>query len=185
MTCAWEGVPASFDLIPGSLDEMADVEVQLMALQMREQRLARALAPLRRQYDVLLLDCPPNLSLLTTNALWAADKVLVPVQAQDKAVRQLPKILGSITDVQGFRDGPPGVLGFVLTMADRRATMSGDVDRALREAYGEEVFATVIPFRTRQAEDARWNAPVALYAPKDGAAAYSTLAQEVLARAHT
>src|SRR5437773_1369478 len=78
VTCAWEGIPASFDLIPGSLDEMADIEIQLMALQMREQRLARALAPLRRHYDVLLLDCPPNLSLLTTNALWAADRVIIP-----------------------------------------------------------------------------------------------------------
>ncbi len=182
-TCLWEGVEAHFDLVPGELSEMADVEVQLMALQMREQRLSRALAPLRRHYDILLLDCPPNLSLLTTNALWAADGVIIPVQSQDKALRQLPKIVGSITAVQEFRDGPPGVLGFVLTMADKREAMSAEVEQELRAGYGGDVFTTVIPRRTRQAEDARWHAPVALYAPRDGATAYAALAQEVIARA--
>jgi len=182
VTCHWSNSDVTMDLIAGRLEEMADVEPQLIAVQMREQRLARAIAPLRKAYDVILFDCPPSLSLLTTNAFWAADQALVPMQAQDKALRQLPKILGSISEVQQFREGPPALLGVLLTMTTNNR-MSREVEQALREAYGDQVFDVTIPQRTRMAEDARWNAPVALFAPKDGAEAYHALAQEVIHRA--
>ncbi|MDQ2806058.1 MAG: AAA family ATPase [Chloroflexota bacterium] len=182
VTCRWPNTDTTLDLIPGALEEMADVEMLLGAVQMREQRLARALAPLQKLYDVILFDCPPSLSLLTTNAFWAADQALVPLQAQDKALRQLPKILNSISQVQQFRDGPPALLGVLLTMTAPNR-MSREVEQGLREAYGDQVFDVTIPQRTRMAEDARWAAPVALFAPKDGAEAYHALAQEVIQRA--
>ncbi|MGI8586072.1 MAG: AAA family ATPase [Chloroflexia bacterium] len=182
-TCSWPGSEVRLDLIPGVLDEMAEVETRLMSLPLREQRLARALAPFQRDYDVILLDCPPSLSPLTTNALWAAGSVIIPMQAQDKALRQLPKILGSINEVQAYRDGPPALLGILLTMTARSENMTREVEEALRTGYGDAVFNTTIPRRTRLAEDARYTAPAALYAPRDGAEAYSALAQEVLTRA--
>lgn len=185
-TCDWDGV--GFDVIPSSLDSMAGVELALVSvINGREQRLRRVLTPLRSQYDYILLDCPPNLSLLMVNALYAADGVIIPVQAQDKAYRQLDKVITTITEVNEYRDpaSPIQIFGLLLTMVDR-TTMARDVEAALRSAYGAVVFETTIPRRTDAAADSRFLAPVAIYAPtSETVSAHMALAEEVISRART
>jgi chromosome partitioning protein len=176
-----------FDLIAADLETMAGVEMGLMGvLNGREQRLRRALAPLRGDYDTLLLDCPPSLSLLMTNALYAADGVLIPVQAHDKAMRQLDQVFATIDDVNDYRDpsSPVRVVGIVLTMVDKRAAMAGEVETGLRATYGDLVFSAMVPLRTDAAADSRYQAPLGVYAPNNAATrAHAALAQEVIARA--
>ena len=183
--CTWDGV--GFDVIPSSLDVMAGVELALVSvINGREQRLRRVIGPLRARYDYILLDCPPNLSLLMVNALYAADGVIVPVQAQDKAYRQLEKVISTIAEVNEYRDPatPVQVFGLLLTMVDR-TNMARDVEATLRQAYGGLVFQTTIPRRTDTAADSRFAAPVAVYAPSsETVAAHTALAQEVISRAH-
>jgi chromosome partitioning protein len=119
---------------------------------------------------------------MTTNALYAAHTVLIPVQAQDKAVRQLVPLLQSIEEVQGYRRGAPRILGMLLTMTDR-TNQSTQAERDLREAYSTWVFDTTIPRRTALADDSRYEAPTAVYAPDNPAVqAYHALAQEVTSR---
>jgi len=177
--CTWAEV--AVDLIASNLDDMLEVEMLLTAAQERERRLRRALAALRRDYDFILLDCPPNLTLLTTNALYAADSVLIPVQAHDKAVRQLSKVWGTLDMVREYHPDL-GVLGLIVTMADN-STMARQVVAGLRDAYPDQVFSSVIPQRVALRADSRHAAPVALYAADDDSVqAYGALAQEVLDR---
>jgi chromosome partitioning protein len=183
--CVWPG--GGFDLVASSLEAMAGVELGLVSMiNGREQRLRRCLAPLRSQYDYLLLDCPPNLSLLMVNALYAADGVIIPVQAQDKAYQQVGALLATIDEVNQYRDSdsPLAVFGLLLTMVDRRAAMAGEVEAALRASYGDLVFTATIPLRTDAAADRRYHAPLGVYAPNNAATtAHVALAQEVIARA--
>lgn len=174
-------------LIPSNLEEMAGLELQLVGVQRREDRLAHTItASGTWAWDYILLDCPPALNLLTINALYAADSVLVPVQAQDKALRQLAPLQQTRYEVQAYRGGyEPWLLGLLLTMTDhtRQAREAGE---ALRASYQDAVFDTTIPRRTIAADDGRWQAPVAIYAPDSPVAqAYANLAQEVVTRAKT
>lgn len=182
--CAWDGV--GFDVVAASLDTMAGVELGLMAVvNGREQRLRRCLTALRPAYDYLLLDCPPSLSLLMVNALYAADGLIIPVQAQDKAARQLEHLFATIRDVNDYRDqdAPVQIVGILLTMLDKRTAMAGEVETYLRDGYGDLVFATTIPLRTEAAADSRARAPLGAYAPQNAAArAHRALAEEVLTR---
>jgi chromosome partitioning protein len=177
-----------FDVIPSTLETMVGVEMGLVAaVNGREQRLKRALAGLRTggAYDLILLDCPPSLSLLTANALHAADSVIIPVQAHDKALYQVDQVLVTMREVNEFRDpaSPVQLFGLLLTMVDRSAAMAGEVEAALRATYGDLVFETTIPLRTAAAADRRYQAPIGVYAPRnDAARAHAALAQEVIAR---
>lgn len=180
--CSWDDATA-LDVVASDLDSMAGVEMALVQAMQREQRLSRALRPLGGQYEFIILDCPPNLSLLTVNALYAADGVLIPVQAQDKALRQVGKILDTIKEVNAYRDPPVDLFGLVVTMMDR-TTMARQVEEVLRESYPDHLFSTAIPRRAVVAEDGRWRAPLRMYAPTDATtAAYQTLAEEVIRRA--
>jgi chromosome partitioning protein len=182
----------SLDVIPTSLDQAA-FDLRLAGVQIgRERRLAEALTELSGEtYDFILIDCPPNLSLVTTNALYAADGVIVPVQAQDKAYRHLPLVFDSLHEVQKYRrrESPdpshplPVLFGIVVTMMER-TLMAREVEGALRQAYGDLVFATTIPRRNELAIDERHKAPIGVYAPDGvGDQAYRALAEEVIARA--
>jgi chromosome partitioning protein len=189
--CAWDN-GVGFDVIPTSLDQAA-FDLRLAGVQMgRERRLTEALAGLPEdQYDFILIDCPPNLSLVTTNGLYAADGVIVPIQAQDKAYRHLPLVLDSVREVQKYRrrESPdpkhplPLLFGIVVTMTER-TVMSREVEEQLRAAYGDVVFHATIPRRTELAIDERHRAPTGVYAP-DGPddLAYRALAEEVIPRA--
>lgn len=171
-------------IAPSNLETMAGIDLALAAVQMREQRLRNVLAPLSARYDYILLDCPPALSLLTINALYAADAVLIPVQAQDKALRQIGPLMQTLDEVRGYRGGLPILAGLLLTMIDA-TRQSREAETALRAAYPGQVFATMIPRRTALADDGRYHAPIAVYQPESAAAlAYDTLAQEIIHAEH-
>lgn len=178
-------LPWGVDIIPSDIEQMAGVEMHLASLmQGREQRLARALAAYRETPGaIVLLDCPPSISLLTINALYAADSVLIPVQAHDKGVRQLTPLFRTLDEVHSYRPGGlPTVLGLLLTMVDN-TNQASEAERDLRASYPAWMFDTTIPVRTVLRDDGRYHAPVGVYASQNASAlAYAHLAQEVLAR---
>jgi chromosome partitioning protein len=182
--CIWGDPYGAVTVAPSDLETMAGVDLKLAAVQMREQRLRQVLEPRRVEFDYILLDCPPALSLLTINALYAADSLLVPVQAQDKALRQIGPLLQTVDEVRGYRGGLPRLAGLLLTMTDA-TRQSREAETALRAAYPGQVFATMIPRRTALADDGRYHAPIAVYQPESAAAgAYTALAQEILHAEH-
>jgi chromosome partitioning protein len=178
--CEWSGV--RLDVIPSTLD-MAGTELALAAVvNGRERRLGRALRPLEARYDAILIDCPPSLSLLTSNALYASAGVIIPVQAQDKAYRAIPLVLATIDDVAEYNNDLPKVIGLVVTLTGH-TRIEEEVAGAVREDYPRWAFNTAIPRLIEYAEDSRWGMPVGAYRPNGkGAAAYRELAGEVLAR---
>jgi chromosome partitioning protein len=180
VSCEWGGVRV--DVIPSTLD-MAGTELALAGVvNGRERRLGRALKPLEEQYDAILIDCPPSLSLLTSNALYASQGVIVPVQAQDKAYRAIPLVLATIDDVAEYNNELPGVIGLVVTLTGR-TRLEEEVAGAVREDYPKWAFKTAIPRLIEYAEDSRWGMPIGAYRSSGkGAAAYRELAAEVVAR---
>jgi len=183
---AWGEI--SLATIPSNLGIMSDVEMTLAGVMNgRERRLQAILDPLRPAYDFILLDCPPSLSLLTTNALYAADGVLITMQAQDKAYRHLEKVIQTVEEINRYRTNAPlAVFGLLVTMVDKqKGQMAGEVEAAVRADYGDLVFTATIPMRGDAAMDGRHQAPLGVYAARNAAAdAHMALAQEVIARAH-
>jgi chromosome partitioning protein len=179
----WGGVSLG---IAASDRRMASTETALVTEQMREQRL-RQLLGRGEAWDFVLIDCPPNLGLYTVNAFYAADGVLVPVQAQDKAYTALPLVLDSLTSVNRYRPQlgltPLPIVGVLLTMAERNR-MTGEVLSRLRTDYPDLLYDTIVRDRVQARYDGRYQAPIATYAPdSDVARDYAALAQEVLHRA--
>jgi chromosome partitioning protein len=169
-------------LIPSARD-LAGAEVELVEMPQRERRLQKALAHLRSSYDILLLDCPPAVGLLTVNALVAADAVLVPIQCEYYALEGLSQLLATIDLVRDSLNPRLRLAGVLLTMYDARTTLSADVAAEVRRHLGETVFATVIPRSVRLAEAPSYGRPIERYSPESrGAQAYRALADELLER---
>jgi chromosome partitioning protein len=169
------------DIIPSTRD-LVGAEIELVSLPDREHRLWSNLLTLRDEYAFLLIDCPPSLSLLTVNALRAADGVIVPLQAEYYALEGLTALLDTISRVKEVLN--PGVVvdGLVLTMFDGRNSLARQVQEEVRGHFGAQVFQTVIPRNVRLSESPSHGLPVLLYDPASrGAQAYRALAQEVLA----
>ncbi len=169
-------------LIPSGRD-LYGAEIELVSSVARERRLERALAELRSSFEIVLLDCPPSLGLLTLNALTAADAVLIPLQCEYYALEGLAGLLDTIELVR--RELNPGLSlqGIVLTMADRRNRLSRQVEEEVRRHFAEQVFQTVIPRNVRLSEAPSHGKPVLLYdAHSRGAVAYLHLADEILRR---
>lgn len=183
VACTWAGV--TLYVLPGAREQMSGLDLQLANVQQREARLGRALRSWVREFDYILLDCPPNITLLGINALYAADYLLVPVQAQDKAVDQLAPLFRTVQEVRDFRDGhAPALLGVLLTMVDPRTLQSREAGQDVARAYNGAVFASHIPHRTALQADRRYQQPIGVYdATNDAARAYTALAQEVITRA--
>ena len=173
---------ANLDLAPASVD-LAGAEVQLAGALAREQRLARGLAPVRRRYDFVLIDCPPSLGLLTLNALAAADGVLIPLQSEYLALEGLVQLRQTIDLVVGHVNRRLRIFGIVLTMFDTRTNLSAQVQDEVRTHFPSELFSTVIPRSVRLSEAPSFGQTIAEYDPHSrGALAYAALAREVLAR---
>ncbi|HEX6462116.1 MAG TPA: ParA family protein [Candidatus Saccharimonadales bacterium] len=168
------------DLLP-SLPQLADVEVQLAAADKRFSRLKLALEPLA--YDVILIDCPPSLSLLTVNALIAADRILLPVQAEFYALEGLGQLLETMKLIKERMNAKLDLLGVVLTMYDGRTTLSQQVLDEVKKHFPGKVFETVIPRNVRLAEAPSHGVPVGMYDKwSKGARAYKTLTKEIMKR---
>jgi chromosome partitioning protein len=174
--------PGHFTVLPGNQDLVA-AEVQLMTKIGREVRLRNALKPVRGLYDVILIDCPPALNLLTLNALVAADSVLVPMQCEYYALEGLSALMGTIEQIRGSVNPDLELEGILRTMFDPRNNLSNEVSGQLLLHFPDKVFRTVIPRNVRLAEAPSFG-KAALYHDKDsrGALAYLALAGEMIRR---
>jgi len=175
--------PGGFDLIPANQDLTA-AEVRLLMRDVgREQQLKEALAPLRDQYDAIIIDCPPALNMLTVNALVAADSVLVPMQCEYSALEGLSALLATIDQVRSSINPDLVIEGILRTMHDPRNNLANEVSSQLIEHFGDQVFRTIIPRNVRLAE-APSHGCAALYHDKEsrGALAYLALAGEMIRR---
>ena len=171
-----------FDLLPCNIDLTA-AEIQLMDLPQREQRLKQALEPLRGDYDFILIDCPPSLSLLTLNALTVADSVLVPMQCEYYALEGLSALLQTIDALKGRLNPQLEIEGVLRTMFDVRNNLANAVSAELTNHFGELVFRTIIPRNVRLAEAPSHGLSIVGYDKASrGGVAYLGLAGEVLRR---
>jgi chromosome partitioning protein len=175
---------ANLDLVPAKA-ELAATSVQLSALAGGERYLSEALTDeATAGYGFLFLDCPPAFGPLTVNALAAADRVLVPVQAEYYALEGLSQLLGSIDLVKRRLNPGLGVAGILLTMVDARTRLAAEVEEELRSHFGHLVFATTVPRSVRLAEAPSHGLPAIAYDRRSaGAEAYWKVAMELVERA--
>ncbi len=175
---------ANLDLVPAK-GELSATSVQLSALAGGERYLADALAgDATNAYGFVFLDCPPAFGSLTVNALAAADRVLVPVQAEYYALEGLSQLLGSIDLVKRRLNPRLGVAGILLTMVDGRTRLAAEVEEELRSHFGELVFTTTVPRSVRLAEAPSHGVPAIAYDRRSaGAEAYWKVAMELVDRA--
>jgi chromosome partitioning protein len=171
-----------YDLIPSNADLTA-AEVELLQVQDREQCLKKALLAVRDRYDFILIDCPPSLSMLTINALTAANSVLIPMQCEYYALEGLSALLNTIKRITSALNPELYIEGLLRTMYDPRNSLTRDVSEQLLEHFGDKVYRTMIPRNVRLAEAPSYGMPVLKYDEKSsGARAYLTLAGEMLRR---
>ena len=169
------------DLVPSTQD-LSGAEVELVGAEDRVHRLQAALAH-DRTYDICFIDCPPSLGLLTLNALTAADTVLVPLQCEFFALEGLSQLLQTVGQVQQRFNAELGILGIVLTMADRRNRLTEQVADDVRGCLGKLVFDVVIPRNVRLSEAPSHGLPALVYDEScAGSRAYVALARELIAR---
>jgi chromosome partitioning protein len=170
------------DLAPASQD-LVGAEVELVDRPRRELLLREAVAPLREQYDYVLVDCPPSLGLLTLNTLAAADTVLIPIQCEFYALEGLSQLLNTVRLVQQSLNPRLQIEGVLLTMYDQRLKLSRQVAEEAKEYFGSRVFRTVIPRNVRLAEAPSFGKPIAMYdVASVGAQSYIALANELIAQ---
>ena len=167
----------------GSDIRLAAAEVELVSVSDREFYLKKLLGPVRDDYDFIFVDCPPSLSLLTLNALAAADTVLVPIQCEYYALEGVTSLMNTIQRVKRTFNPRLEIEGILLTMLDGRTNLGLQVVDQVKKHFRKEVFATMIPRNVRLGEAPSHGQPINLYDPKStGAMAYQSLAKEVLAR---
>ena len=165
-------------IVPSGID-LAGAEIELVAMMSRELRLANALKSIEGEYDVVLIDCPPSLGLLTVNALAAAHEVLIPIQCEYYALEGVGQLMRNIQLVQKGLNSQLKVEGVVLTMFDGRTTLSADVVRQVRDHFGEAAYRTVIPRTVRLSEAPSYGEPIEAFDPMSrGAIAYRELGRE-------
>jgi chromosome partitioning protein len=175
-----EGVKG-LSLIPATID-LAGAEVHLLSRTGREHVLARALEPILLEHDVVLIDCPPSLGVLTINGLTAAEAVVIPLQCEALSHRGVGQLLETIDDVRQFANEHLRILGVIATMYDGRTTHARKVLAEVEERYGLPVFVPPVPKSVRFAEAPGLGCSVLQHAPSSpGAGAYRTLASQVLA----
>lgn len=157
--------------------------VELVALDRREYQLREAIAPVRMHYDFILLDCPPALDLLTLNALVAADRLLVPMQAEYFALEGISELISTLDKVAASFNPQLGLEGVLLTMYDDRTNLSQQVRENLHRFFGDKLLQTTIPRNVRLAEAPSHGEPAVTYDPRSrGAEAYREVTAELLKR---
>jgi chromosome partitioning protein len=169
-------------LIPADR-QLTGAEIEMVALNAREERLRDLLRSARDEYEYIFIDCPPSLGLLTLNALVAADAVLIPLHCEYFALEGLADLVGTMRRVRASLNPGLEIEGVLLTMFDERTNLGQQVAKDVRQFFQEKVFRTVIPRNVRLGEAPSHGMPVILYDPKSrGAEAYRALAREVLER---
>ena len=170
------------DVLPSSAD-LAGAAVELISMEAPNLRLKEALAPLKDSYDLIFIDCPPSLEMLTLNALAAADSILVPVQCEYYALEGLSDLMATLRAVKKRINPSLEIFGVLLTMFDGRTNFSAQVAQEVRRHFPGKVYATVIPRNIRLAEAPSHGVPVTVYDRSSrGAHAYKAVAEEVKAK---
>ena len=170
------------DVLPSSAD-LAGAAVELIAMEAPNQRLKNALAPLKDDYDLIFIDCPPSLEMLTLNALAAADGILVPVQCEYYALEGLSDLMATLRAVKKRINPNLEIFGVALTMFDGRTNFSAQVAQEVRRHFPGKVYATVIPRNIRLAEAPSHGVPVTVYDRSSrGSHAYKAMAEEIKAK---
>jgi chromosome partitioning protein len=169
-------------LLPGSKN-LTGANIELAPAEDRALRLRKALEPIKDQYDIILLDCPPALDLLTLNVLAAANSLIVTMQAEYFALEGISELISTLERVRQAYNPEAKIEGVLLTMYDDRTNLAQQVTQTLRQHFKEQLFKTVIPRNIRLAEAPSHGKPVALYDPRSrGTEAYFELAGEYMAR---
>ena len=167
-------------LLPSNMD-LAAAELEMAALENREAVLKNALAPIRGDYDFLLIDCPPSLGLITTNALTAADTILIPIQCEYYALEGLSQLMNTVRRVKRQYNELLDIEGVLLTMYDGRLNLTQQVVEEVKKYFPRKVFKTVIPRTVRLSEAPGFGQPALYYDRSSrGAKAYGELAEEVI-----
>ena len=160
---------------------LAGAEIELVGRERREYRLKEVLSKIKDQFDYILIDCPPSLSLLTLNGLTAADSLLVPIQCEYYALEGVTELFDTLARIQRSLNPKLKIEGLLLTMFDERTNLSTAVAKDLRDFYGKKVLQTVIPRNIRLAEAPSYGKPIILYDIRSrGAESYMSLAKEIL-----
>lgn len=171
-----------YDVLPANR-ELAGAELDLVELDHRETRLKTALQPFTNEYDFVLIDCPPALSLLTLNGLTAAHGVIIPMQCEYYALEGLSDLVNTIKQVHRNLNGDLEIIGLLRVMFDPRSTLANQVSSQLESHFGDKVFKTLVPRNIRLAEAPSYGLPGVTYdRSSKGALAYTEFAKEMMAR---
>ena len=173
---------SGYDVL-GANRELAGAEIELVALERREKRLKQALARVDKDYDFILIDCPPSLSMLTLNGLCAAHGVIVPMQCEYFALEGVTDLVNTIKQVHANLNKDLQIIGLLRVMFDPRITLQQQVSEQLKGHFGDKVFNTVIPRNVRLAEAPSYGLPGVIFDPASkGAQAFVAFAQEMIER---
>ena len=172
----------SYDIL-GANRELAGAEVEMVSLERRERRLKAALQAVDGEYDFVLIDCPPSLSMLTLNGLCCAHGVIVPMQCEYFALEGLTDLVNTIKQVKANLNDDLQIIGLLRVMFDPRITLQNQVSEQLKAHFGDKVFDTVIPRNVRLAEDPSYGLPGVVFDPASrGAQAFVAFALEMVQR---
>lgn len=170
----------NLDIIPASI-ELAGAEVELVNTLSRETILKRGLEKIYKDYDYILIDCPPSLGLLTINGLVSADRVLIPVQAEYFALEGLGQLVNTIKLIKSNLNIDLDIGGVIITMFDGRTNLSKDVGKEIEDFFKDKMFKTMIPRNVKLSEAPSRGLSIHEYAPSSvGAVSYRLLAQEII-----
>lgn len=170
----------NLDVIPANI-ELAGAEIELVSIISRESRLKKSLKTVNKDYDYIIIDCPPSLGLLTLNALTAADSVMVPIQCEYYALEGLGQLMNTIELVRKNLNSDLRIEGVLMTMYDARTNLSEQVIDEVKEYFSELVFQTIIPRNVRLSEAPSFGKAILDYSSNSkGAEAYRQLAEEVI-----
>ena len=177
--CIIKDILPNLSLIPSNIN-LAAVEVELIGVEKKEFILNNVISKFKEKYDFIIIDCPPSLSMLTVNALTAADSVLVPIQCEYYALEGLSDLIHTVNLVKTRLNSKLDIEGIVFTMYDSRTNLSAQVVANVKEHLGEDIYSTIIPRNVRLAEAPSYGMPITKYDAKStGAEAYRKLADEV------
>ncbi|RGY97399.1 AAA family ATPase [Clostridium sp. AM58-1XD] len=180
--CLIKNVQSNLDLLPSNVN-LAGAEIELLEIENKEKLLRHYLDKIKNDYDFIIIDCPPSLSLLTINALTASDTVLVPIQCEYYALEGLNQVMQTVKLVKKKLNPGLEMEGVVFTMYDSRTNLSQQVVESVKSALNENIYNTIIPRNVRLAEAPSYGMPITVYDSKSaGAEKYRMLAAEVIRR---
>ncbi len=178
--CIIDNVFPGLSVIPSSID-LAAAEIELVEVEKKEFLLYNELGKIKKKYDMILIDCPPSLNVLTLNAMVAADSIIIPIQCEYYALEGLTQLMRTISLVQERLNTEFKIEGIVFTMYDGRTNLSQQVVENVRENMNIRIFKSMIPRNVRLAEAPSYGMPITEYDPRSaGAVAYEKLAKELV-----